>query len=259
MIHIETGATDTSSAMVLFRNVLAEGTLAASTAAADGAGANALGPQTYDFWVPTAMPATLAVTLGSAVSCDACAIVAHTLGSSGATLIVQYFSGTWQTVGSFAPTDDADLLILFPAASSTQWRIQVTGSTIPAIGVAMIGPRLLIPGGVRAGYVPTDLAVSVELMPSVTIGGQFVGTRVNRRGAGTTAALVPQERTWIEGAAAPFIAHYNEGGTFIWASAPAILTNDMAYCWRSGDTLSASYNGGAVYGDMTLELSAYVG
>lgn len=260
MIYPADSATAINATMILYRNVLAEGTLSWSSQTADGFAANALGPQTYDFWTPTTLPATLSVTLGAAVICDACAIVAHTLGSAGATVSAQWWNGSaWITAQSLTPTDDRDLLMIFAEATSAQWRIQVTGSTVPSIGVVMMGPRLLIPSGVQSGYVPLNLALDVELAPSITVRGQYVGTFVKRNGGATSIALAEQERFWIENDAEAFIAHYNEGAPFIWASCPDLLPEDMAYCWRAGGTLRASYDAGAQWGSMALEVASYVG
>ncbi len=259
MIHITPDATSIAEALVLYRNVLAEGTLSASSETADGFAANALGPQTFDFWTPSAVPATLSVTLPETVECDACAIIAHELGSAGATLEVQFWNGAaWVTAMTITPEDDRDLLLIFGPRSSTQWRIRITDA-IASIGVVMIGPRLLIPFGVVPDYTPINLALSVQLGPNVTLGGQFLGNRILRVGANTSIQLVPQERWWIEQDAKPFIAHYNSGKPFIWASCPDLLPEDMAYCWRAGETLAASYGAGAVYGSMSMEVAAYVG
>lgn len=259
MIHINPDATSIAEASVLYRNVLAEGALSASSETADGFAANALGPQTFDFWTPTSVPATLAVTLDAPVACDACAIIAHTLGSAGATIEVQHHDGSgWVTAQSVTPDDDRDLLLLFGEATSTQWRIRITDA-VASVGVVMIGPRLLIPFGVVPDYTPINLARSVQLGPHITRGGQFLGNRVLRMGAGTSIQLAPQERWWIEQDAKPFIAHYNSGKPFIWAGCPELLPEDMAYCWRAGETLAASYGAGAVYGSMSMEIAAYVG
>lgn len=245
--------------MVLYRNVLAEGTLTASTQAADGFAANALGPQTNDFWIPTALPAWLQVTLGAAVSCDCASIVAHNLWSKGCTVYVEYFSGgSWQVAASCTPTDNSTILLIFPSRSSNQWRIRTTGSSVPSIGIAMIGPRFLIPEGIQMDYVPIHLALDIELMPSITIAGQYQGTMINRKGASTSISFALQDKTWIETTAKPFIKHFNSGSPFMWASCPGVLEFDTAYCWRSGNVLSASYGAGAQFGSMKMEISAYV-
>ena len=261
MIHITPGATDVLASMVLHRNVMAEGGLWFSSQAADGAAANALGPQTYDFWTPTAVPAWLGVTLPAPVECDACAIIAHNLGSKGATVDVMCFdpvAAADVVLATISPSDDRDILVLFDAPACASWWIKITGA-IASVGVLMFGPRLLIPWGITPDYTPINLALSVELAPNITRGGQFLGNRIQRIGAGTSIQLAPQEREWIEQDARAFIAHYNAGKPFIWASCPEVLSDDMAYCWRSGGVLSASYGAGAVYGSMSMEVAAYVG
>lgn len=261
MIHVDSLAIDPLASMILFRNVLAEGTLAASTEAADGAKENALGPQTYDYWTPTAAPATLSVTLSGDVKCDCAAIFAHDLGSKGATVAVQYYdtaTTSWVTAQTVTPTDDSPILMIFAEEESDQWRFLVTNA-VASIGIGMIGPRLLIPGGTQASYTPLNLALDIELMPSVSIAGQFLGTRINRKGASASIAISPQERSWIETTAKTFIAHYNAGQPFVWASCPDLLKSDVAYCWRAGGTLQASYGAGALFGDISMDVSAYVG
>lgn len=259
MIHIDPSATAQAEAMVLHRNVLLEGTLTWSSETPDGYAANALGPQTFDFWTPAAVPATLGVILPEPVECDAAAIIAHTLGSAGATVSIQYYSGSgWIAAQTITPEDDRDLLLIFGHATSAQWRIEITGA-IAHIGVVMIGSRLLIPGGAVPDYTPINLALSIELAPNVTRGGQFLGNRIQRVGAGTSIQLAQQERIWIENEARAFIAHFNAGLPFVWASWPFGMPEDMAYCWRSGGTLQASYGAGAIWGSMSMEVAAYVG
>lgn len=258
MIQIAALSTETGLPMLLWRNVLGLGALVASSAAPDGFAANALGPQTYDFWTPTAVPATLAVTLGAAAQCDACAIFGHTLGTAGATIEVQYFSGSWLTVATATPATNEPLLFIFPAVSSTQWRIRITGA-VASISIAMIGKRLIVPTGVQTGYMTLDMALQIEMTASKSVTGQFFASRVNRKGATTSIALATQRRTWIEGDAAGFIAHFNAGGTFAWASAPDLLPRDLGYCRRAGAVLAATYDPGAIYGEMSLDVDAYNG
>jgi hypothetical protein len=260
MIHIHPTATSVNDSAALYQNVLADGVLSWSSETADGYAANALGPQTYDAWVPSALPATLTVTLVAAAECDTAAIIGHTLGSSGATVLVEWLDGaTWQTASTVTPEDDRDIVMLFGAEDAAGWRIRITGTTAPAIGVAMIGKRFAIPGGVAAGYVPLNLALDIELSPSSTVTGQYVGTFVKRSGGGTTIPLLDQNRQWIEDDARELIAHYNAGRPFIWMGCPEILPEDMAYCWRSGGSLTASYGAGAVYGSLKMQVSSYHG
>ena len=260
MIYASNDATELNEASALFRNVLAEGTFTWSSQSADGFAANALGPQTYDFWTPASLPASLYSNHAAPVECDACAIIGHTLGSNGCTVDVLWWDGAAYVVAhSVTPTDNRDMMLIFGGVASAAWQVRITGVTVPSVSVVMLGPRFIIPDGVAADYVPLNLALDIDLAPSITVKGQYVGTFVKRTGGATSISLAQQRREWIEGDARPFIAHYNDGAPFVWSSCPDMLPDDMAYCWRSGGVLRASYGGGAVWGQMGLEVSAYVG
>lgn len=265
MIYIQSSATDILGSAVAYRNIMAEGTLSWSSQTTDGAAANALGPQTYDFWVPSALPANIATLLPSAVACDCAAIVAHTLGTHASTAYVEASldGSAWVTFATIAPTDDADIFVLFSDLSAVpypRWRIRITGTTAPAIGIAWIGPRMIIPMGVQPSYVPLNLALNIEMLVSNnTRGGQFQGNRVEKVGASTSINMAPQERWWVQSEAVDFIAHYNEGKPFLWLSCPDLHPLDAHYVWRAGDTLAGSYSAGSQWVDMAISVSAYVG
>lgn len=263
-MYIQPSAYGINDSAVAYRNVMAEGTLSWSSETADGFAANALGPQTFDSWVPAAMPATIATLLPAPVACDTAAIVAHTLGSTGATAYVEAsLDGiTWVTFATIAPTDDKDIFVLFSdlgGVAYPQWRVRVTGTTAPAIGIVWIGPRMVIPMGVQASYTPLNLALSVEMMTNISRGGQFIGNRIEKVGASTSISLSPQERWWVQSTAVPFITHYNAARPFLWLSCPELHPEDAHYVWRNGDTLAGNYSGGSLWVDMSMSVAAYVG
>lgn len=232
MIHIETGVTATAKPMVLVENLLASGTLTASTAATGFEGANAVANSTYDGWQPTTMPATLSVALSAADSADCIGIAAHNLGTSGATVIVEYLDGTWQEAASYAPADDSTIIILFPEQSSDEWRIRLTGATAPTINFVMLGKRIDFAAGIVGDYVPTNWAAEVEILGGETVSGQFLGQRVIRRGAEARVNVGRVARTWAETTGQAFFDRFNNGLPFFFAGWPAGLPNDVAMCWR---------------------------
>jgi hypothetical protein len=75
-----------TNARILYQNFL-RGLLptavTASTETSDAPKDAILRPDTAECWLPTALPATLFVDLGTAQTCDAIGIAGHTLGSSG--------------------------------------------------------------------------------------------------------------------------------------------------------------------------------
>lgn len=262
MIYIEgTQVAKDSLPMVLWDNFYARGTVTASSQTADGAGANAAEETTYDFWTPASLPATLQVTLASAEAADCCAIAAHTIGSSGATVIVEYLDGvTWTELGSVTPTTDAPILIVFDRTTDTDFRIRITGSTVPSIGVVFLGERLNFSSGVALPYTPIWQSQTVELLQSVSIGGQFLGNRVNRRGGNGSITLNILERSFIEGATfQAFKTHYDNGKSFFFASSLASYEEDISYVWRAPNAeMKPTFANSGIFYQIQMGLEAYV-
>lgn len=263
MIYIPPSLDEQRQALILWDNVLTRGTLFSSASLAAGPKENALGPQTYDYWMPSTMPANLRTqSLPVAETSNCAAIFAHNLGSTGCSVRIEYSvdgsTGWTQAMPYQAVPDDGPILLMFPAQAGKGWLLRISGGTAPSVGLVMIGKALRVPGGVLSGYVPLSAAKTVDLMSSVTLGGHFVGTRAIRQGAGTQIPLAEQPREWVEGDAAPFIDHYNRGGTFAWASCPELLRDDVGYCWRSGDTLRGQVDPGLRYVQgMTMQVLSY--
>lgn len=261
MIYIEPSANAVRASSVSYRNVLAEGTFFYTNQTPDGAALNALGPQTFDAWAPSALPAAVSSLLPEAVECDCAAVIAHTLGSSGATMMVQasVTGSSWVTLATITPQDDSDIFVIFTAQQAyPRWRIIITGTTPPAIGIAWIGPRLLIPYGVPEGFVPLSKSLNVDVENQVTEGGQYRGSYIRRVGASTGISLGQQDRWWVDDVAQPFIEHYNLAKPFIFAACPELLPQDAHYCWRAGGTLAGSLSAGSQYYDMSMDVAAYV-
>ncbi len=260
MIYLASGATDSDKPAVLWSNALARASLAASSTAAGSAAANVLGPQTFDWWKPSAMPATLTATFGAAETCDALAVAAHTLGSSGATIYAERWTGSaWAVAASAAPTDDSALMLIWPYASSTQWRVRLTGATAPALGLVFLGSRLIFPAEILAPYTPADMAQRVELMAARSLTGHYLGASVFRRGLEQDVSFSPVPRAFVDGDLAGFRAHYDQGGTFFFAGGAAAMPRDLAYCWRGegAGELRPSYAGGAAWAELKMGLAGY--
>lgn len=224
--------------MVAYRNLLAEGTLTSGTSPTTNPRANAVTESTFDFWGADATPDTLQTTLGAAASADVCFIAAHSIGSSGGSLTVQYYDGAaWQDIATVTPTDDQPFAVVFPSISATGWGISVTG--LPEIGVAWIGPRLVIPGGVVPDYAPIWAARRVTKMAGTSRRGQWFGQRIERTGASMSAQFMPLDHDFALNDMESFRNRYNDGHAFVWASAPSVFPADVAYCWAPDDAIFA--------------------
>jgi hypothetical protein len=125
--------------------------------------------------------------------------------------------------------------------------------------VAWIGPRLVIPGGVVPDYTPVWAAHRVEKYPGVTRRGHFRGQRIERTGASLAAQFMPLEHDFALISMADFRRHYNEGRAFIWASAPRLFQEDVAYCWAPEDaTFAPAIRAGGDLVNLSLTMEAYV-
>lgn len=260
-IRIENTPTDTDSLpTILFNNLFLSGTLAASSEATGYPKENAVSENTNKSWKPSSLPATLSVDLGSSRAVDSFALVAHNCGTNANTVELQSSpdNSTWTTRCTVTPTDDTTILGLFNSVSARYWRIRISNGTAPNIGVAMIGVRFTFPAGVRAPYTPIWLSQTYELLVGETLGGQFLGNRIIRKGAGTAINLVAVERTFAENNLLPFREHYNLGKAFVWAAGPSIFTKDVGYVWRTSNSVMApTFDENGSWMSVSMEVSAY--
>ncbi|WP_226780350.1 hypothetical protein [Oceaniglobus trochenteri] len=230
MIHIEDFPAALNRPHVLYRNAFSEGTVTYSAGAATGP--NAIDGNTYDAWAPGAVPATASVTLGAAEYIDCLGLAAHTLAANGNTVTVEYLDGSWLEAASFTPESDEPIMAVWPAVKAAQWRVRFSGGTAPLIGVMQLGKRLVFDRGIVGDYTPTNWGRTVEVLGGDTLGGQFLGQRIIRRGGETSVSFGSLEREWFEAQAAEFVRHYDDAKPFFFAGAPGAVPNDLAYCWR---------------------------
>lgn len=260
-IRIENSPTNTDSLpTVLFNNLFLSGTLAASSEEAGYPKENAVSENTNKSWKPSSLPATLSVDLGSSTSVDSFTLVAHNCGTKGNTVTLESSpdNSTWTVRCTVTPTDDTTILGLFTAVSARYWRIQIANGTAPNIGVAMIGARFTFPAGVRAPYTPVWLSQTYELLIGETMGGQFLGNRILRKGAMTAINLVSFERAFAESNLLPFREHYNLGKAFVWAAGPSIFTKDVGYVWRTESSVMApTFDENGSWMSVSMEVNAY--
>ena len=258
MISITTGTSpayneDNRQPMVFFDNLLATGTLTNGTLPTNGPRSQAVDGNTYDYWATAGGRDTIRATLGAPRSAECAFIAAHNL--SGTVVKVQRLVGaTWTDTATFTPTSNDPFLMIFPAQTSDGWGFEVDGSKV--IGVAMIGPRLVIPGGVTPDYNPIWSAKTINRYPNVSRGGHFLGQKIVSAGASLSANLLRVTYAFAQSTLQAFRDHHNDGLPFVWASAPAIFTTDVAYCWAD-DTLHTPILGGGDWCSLSLQMTAY--
>lgn len=258
-IQIETGAADTNVATMLYQNVFEDGTVTVSSETTDGAGLNSVEDTTFDFWTPAGVPANLDIDYGDDVECDCLGIAAHTAGTDGATIEVQYSDDDviYTTAATIDPLTDDTIMVIFPAVSARYWRVRVT-SAVCSIGVVKLGKRLVMPCGVLTGGVPVNHSEIVELMTNTSVRGQYLGTRIKRVGAEINPNFGLIDADFVDNYMSVFEAHFNSGRTFFYAGSPSEWPNDYGYGWRNGGELRPSTEEGGTMYSVSMGMGLYV-
>lgn len=211
------------------------------------------------------IPPSLTVTLSAPATVDALALVAHDLAARGVSASLAYSVSdvsAFVPVGSFAPADRDAAMMIFPAVTGRRFRLSLSGPSMPAIGVVMLGRRLVFPADVQPPYKPLSQSGRVDVIGAQSLSGQHLGNRWRRRAAAGNVNLSAMPRAWFDGAdALAFADHYNTGKPFVWCADPAGLPRDCAYAWRSSSAaeLVPEIQPGAIHAAFGMELEAYVG
>lgn len=221
---------------VLWNSVSRRGTVAVSTEATGFEGVNAATATTYDAWKPTALPATWTLTFDTSEQVNAVAIDTHTCGTSGATVVVQEWTGSvWADVVSGTPTDDEPMAFLFSARTTDRLRINVTGSTAPSIAVIHCSYALEIPQPVYMGATtPIDMALQTEFETVQSAEGHYLGRSIMRRKNKNDFTVQHLTETYVRATLMPFIKDARTYPYFL-LERPYTRPTALSYRWMDQD------------------------
>lgn len=218
--------------------------------------------QTWEFWQPDALPAWWQVEFTGSTDIDYVAIAAHTLGSCGCTIKVQYDDGGWNDVTgtSHSPTDDDPIIILFGSTSSTKFRLYITGSgDMPQIGVMYFGEVLELDRPAKwMGHTPSYFNWDIVKRPTASERGQRLGTSLIRQAREGTFNIDLVSETWMRSTFGPFILAAQRYGYFI-AWRPTQFANEVFFGWTDSPIIPNNSKGGttrkmSVSWDMTIHV-----
>ena len=239
MIVIQSGYSPTiplTHSRIGHRTITRTGTATASSTATGFSADAPLNGLTYEYWKPTSMPATWAVDAGSASSVNYCGIAAHTLGSSSATVTVQYSTNnsTWVNVDSTSPTDDSPIFFLFAPVSARYWRLSISGSVAPAIGVIYFGASLDMQRPCFSGLNPINFSRETAIRTNRSEGGQFLGRSIIRQGSSMSVGFRHLDYSWYKTNFDPFVEDALRYG-FFFAWRPQGYPETIGYVWTTED------------------------
>lgn len=181
-------------------NWLAGGTVTASGTATDYFADGPTNSLTYEKWAADALTATWEYDHGSAAECDYCCIGAHTMGTNGNTLQIQYWNGSsWSgLIPATAITSDMPIMAIFPPQTRQRWRIQISTGTVPEIGVVKFGKALQMQRALYGGHTPLDYARQTIMRSNRSVTGEFLGRTKLRNTLATSYDWAHLKRDWLD-------------------------------------------------------------
>jgi len=231
-------ANDANAPAIGWASIMPGGLITASTQETANPAANVADGLTWDFWRPVSgdTAAWLAVDVTYPALVDYAGIAAHNLGSIGATITVQaWIDGVWQDVHEIVPEDDRPIMALFSETEASQWRIALSGYTgQPSVGIVNIGQAMRLQRNIYVGHSPINLSRNTNIKPNISMGGQFLGRSIQRRGAETSIVIGNLTPEWYRETFDPFV-QYARTGAFFWSWRPSDYENEVGYVWTTDD------------------------
>jgi len=223
-------------------------TVTASTEAAGYPAVAAYDWRTCTWWKPTATGAsTLTLVLASAQTVSAFGLYGHDLGTFANTIKLDYSTdggANWITaVATFTPTGTECVYKTFGATSAQRWRVTVTcATTVSKIGSLFIGTDLVMPQGLRSGWVPPQFARKPETTTSRSVNGQFLGRSVIPMAGSVDLAIANVSEDWVYLYWLGFQKHAERRPFFLlwWEDGRPL---DAAWCWTESESaVTAQYS-----------------
>lgn len=239
MIKIQTGfnpAIPLTHTRIGYETFTLTGTATASTATTTFPADAPLNSLTYEYWRPTSMPATWTLDAGSSKMANYLGIASHSLGSSGSTVTIASSpdNSTWTDIDSLTPSDDSPIMFLFANRTARYWRLSISGSTIPSVGVVYVGPVLEMMRPCFAGLSPINLSRVTTIRPNKSEGGQWLGRSIIRNGSSMTVTYNNLGGQWYRTYFDPFVENARSY-PFFYAWRPLDYPDGIGYVWTEKD------------------------
>lgn len=237
MIKIQTGfnpAIPLSHSRIGHQTYTRTGTATASSESVTFPADAPLNPLTYEFWRPTAMPATWTLDAGSSVSANYFGIASHTLAGCAIQIEGSNDGSSFTVIDSLSQTDNSQIMFLFAPVSYRYWRLNILSGAIPSVGVVYVGTTLDMTRPYYAGVTPISLSKDHTIRNNRSEGGQWLGRTVIRTGASMSASFKNLENEWVRTLFADFMADavlY----PFFFGWRPDNYPEDVGYVWVNED------------------------
>lgn len=214
-------------------------------------------PLTYDRYRPSSSPTQIVVDAGTPVTVDYIGIAAHTLAGTTVTFASSDDDVTYTTRLTMAITNNDPIMGLITPVQARYWRISVTWSQSPFIGVLYIGKVLEMQRAIYQGHTPGNLSRVTEIRPNISEQGQWLGRSIVRKGYQTQYDWSNLKADWYRANFDPFVESARANPFFI-AWRPETFPNEVLYAW-TGNDIAPSNSGPKDFMSVSLGVEAYDG
>lgn len=221
-----------------YRSIAAADNVIASNESAGFPGSAAANVLTYDYWLPSSLPATWTIDYGEAVDVDYVGIAAHSFADEPTTVTVEYSTdgSTWTEIASTSAADGTPVMLIFEKTFARYWRVIFDGSTPPQIGVIYVGELLAMSRPFYGGHSPITLSRQTVSVPSSSDSGQFLGVSIVRTGVKTAYKWDHLKAAWYRTYFDPFVKAIRGGRLpFFIAWNPDQFPKEVGFLWVPDD------------------------
>ena len=174
----------THSRIAHSENWLSGGTVSVSTTATGYYADAPTNTLTYELWKPSALPAVWSYQHTTSAEVDYMCIAAHTLGSTGCNISVDYSADSganWtEIISSISIPNDEPIFAIFEPVTGDYFRLNITGSTAPTLGVVKFGKALQMQRPIFGGHAPIRTARQTILRSNYSETGEYLGRSKQR-------------------------------------------------------------------------------
>lgn len=195
---------------------------------------------TFEYWSPTALPATYVVDMGQGVELDYSGL--HGLFFSAGVSVKMETSlnlSEWTEFGEeVVPPDDAPLMFFNDLTLARFLRYTFDASTpsdvLPQLAVCYAGIALAMERAIYGGHTPMTMSRKTERYQAFSRGGQFLGQNFRRHGVEGEARYMNLTADWVREYFDPFVKAARQF-PFFYAWRPETFSRESVFVWATDD------------------------
>ncbi|MCP3672736.1 MAG: hypothetical protein GY814_20400, partial [Gammaproteobacteria bacterium] len=194
--------TNDGGALIGYNNLLTSASISGDSSTP----ADALTPNTYQRWYPTATTVTAKFQLSVLADVDFIGIAGHNL--TGVSVLIQTavtVGGALTDVDTIVPTDNRAIMLNFDTRNIIEIALTMTLSASNEIAVVSCGEALQMPRSVYGGHSPMSLSQDTTFHDSTSEGGNILGRTIIRQGLDGQFKWQFLDDLWYRSTFQPFV------------------------------------------------------